>query len=159
MPSTTFLFWNVNRKPLAGVVADLADANQVDVIILAECETEPAIMLRALNEGRRGGFHLPPGLSKRVMIFTRFSRDFLIPTFEHDRLSIRRLALPARSELLLVAVHLPSKLHWSNESQAFECTELARLIANEEDRAGHRRTVAVGDFNMNPFEFGFIAAA
>ena len=49
-------------------------------------------------------------------------------------------------------------MYWSSESQAFECAELARIIAFEEDRAGHQRTVLVGDFNMNPFEPGLVAA-
>jgi len=36
--------------------------------------------------------------------------------------------------------------------------ELSRRIAAEEDRAGHRRTVLIGDFNMNPFESGLVAS-
>jgi exonuclease III len=159
VPSTKFLFWNVNRKPLADVVADLADVHRADVVMLAESHTEPAAVLQVLNAGRRGGFHFPTGMSKGVTIFTRFSRDFLQPRFESERVSIRSLALPQRPEVLVAAVHLPSKLHFSDQSQALECTELARRIADEEDRAGHRRTVLVGDFNMNPFEFGVVGAA
>lgn len=158
MPSTRFLFWNINRKPLADTVADLADADRIDIVILVECDTDPAALLRGLNRSPQSGFHFSAGLSKAVRIFTRFSRDFLRPTFESDRVSIRRLALPARSDLLLAVAHLPSKLHWSEDSQAFECTELARQIIGEEDRAGHRRTVLVGDLNMNPFEAGVVSA-
>jgi endonuclease/exonuclease/phosphatase family metal-dependent hydrolase len=80
------------------------------------------------------------------------------PVWENERVSIRRLELPARAGLLICAVHLPSKLHWSDASQSFECFELARQIVAEEDRAGHRRSVLIGDFNMNPFEPGMIAA-
>ena len=158
MPSTRFLFWNINQKPLAELIAELADIHRADVIVLAESNTEPGVMLQTLNTGRRGGFHFPAGLSKHVKVFTRFAREFLQPSFETDRISIRRLVLPARTELLIVAVHLPSKLHWSGESQAFECAELASRIAAEEDHVGHRRTVLVGDFNMNPFEAGMVAA-
>jgi hypothetical protein len=53
--------------------------------------------------------------------------------------------------------HLPSKLYWSGDSQSYECIDLARRIVAEEDRAGHRRTVLVGDFNMNPFESAMVA--
>ena len=38
-------------------------------------------------------------------------------------------------------VHLSSNLRQSNESQAFECGEMARCMAAEEDRIGHRRTL------------------
>lgn len=58
---------------------------------------------------------------------------------------------------MLAAVHLPSKLFWSDESQSFECVELARRIIAEEDRAGHQRTVVVGDLNMNQFEQGLVS--
>jgi hypothetical protein len=115
-------------------------------------------MLRMLNIGRRGGFHFPHSFCKRLTVFTRFARQFLKAVFESDRTSIRRLSLPARPDLLLAMVHLPSKLHQSAESQIFECTELAHRIAAEENRAGHRRTVLFGDFNMNPFESGLVAA-
>jgi len=158
VPSTTFLFWNVNRKPLSPVVAELADEHRADIVVLAEAGDDPATLLQDLNAKETGGFHFPIGLSSYVTIYTRFSRDFLRPVFESDRVSIRRLTLPARSELLIAAVHLPSKLRWSSASQSFECGELARQISLEEDRAGHRRTVVLGDFNMNPFEFGLIAA-
>jgi hypothetical protein len=59
----------------------------------------------------------------------------------------------------MAAVHFPSKLRWSNESQLFECVELAKAIRRVEDSVGHRRTVLFGDFNMNPFETGLIGAA
>lgn len=162
MPSTRFLFWNINRKPLAEAVADLAEEQRADVVVLAESRLDPAAILRALNTGRRGGFHFPPETSKRVTIFTRFSRRFLRPAPENDRsshMAIRRLALPARPEILVVAVHLPSKLRKSHhESQTSECFEWARRIIAEEERAGHRRTVVLGDFNLNPFEPGLVAA-
>jgi endonuclease/exonuclease/phosphatase (EEP) superfamily protein YafD len=158
MPTTRFLFWNINRKPLAEAVAELAEAHAVDVVVLAESITEPGTLIQALNKFRTGGFQFPRGLSRYVAIFTRFSREFIQPIFESERVSIRKLSLPARSEVLIAAVHLPSKLHWSGDSQAFECAELARQIAAEEDRVGHQRTVLLGDFNMNPFEKGLVAA-
>lgn len=152
------MFWNLNRKPLAHVVAEFADEHEVDIIVLAENAIDPGSLQRELNGTTKGLFHLPHGLSRSLTVFTRFSSEFLQPTFESDRVSIRRLTLPARSELLVAAAHLPSKLHWSSESQPYECVELAQRIADEETRAGHRRTVLLGDFNMNPFESGMVAA-
>lgn len=157
MPSTRFLFWNINRKPIADAVADLALSDQIDVVALVECEVNPVTLLLALNRDVHGGFHFAESLCKAVRIFTRFSLNFMRPVWESDRVSIRRLSLPLRSEILLVVAHLPSKLHMSDDSQTFECVELARQIIIEEGRAGHRRSVVVGDFNMNPFEHGIVA--
>jgi len=158
LPTTKFLFWNINRKPLAGVVADLAEEHKADVIVLAECDIDSATMLMTLNRRERGQFHLPPGKNRAIHIFTRFSRDFLQLLHDDNRFTIRRSSLPARSELLLVAVHLRSKLHQSDESQKFACATLVRTIEEKEKQVGHRRTVLVGDFNMNPFESGMVGA-
>lgn len=117
VPSTRFLFWNINRKPLAEAVADLANADQIDVVILVECEMEPNSVLSALNGGWQGGFHFPPGECAAVRVFTRFSRDFLTPVDESERVSIRRLDLPARNQIVLAVAHLPSKLYSSDDSQ------------------------------------------
>jgi hypothetical protein len=55
--------------------------------------------------------------------------------------SVKHLSLPERASVLLATAHLPSKLYWSDDSQAFESIELARQISVEEDRVGHQRTV------------------
>ena len=159
MPSTRFLFWNINGKPLASLVGRIAHSRAIDVVILAEAKMRAADLLRTLNEQGSGNFRYCAGLSEAISVFVRFSSSFLHPRFDSDRVSIQHLALPARSPVLLVMAHLPSKLWWSNDSQTFECTELARLILAEEDKVGHRRTVLVGDLNMNPFEAGMVAAA
>ena len=95
MPQTTFLFWNLNRKPLLNLVAELADRRRVDVVILAECADEPSSILKALNCSGDGGFRYPRSLCERIRVFTRFSRQFLVPRSESERISIRRLSLPA----------------------------------------------------------------
>lgn len=157
MPVTRFLFWNINRKPLATLVANLAEIHEIDVVVLAECDTDPATMLQTLNRPPGSGFHYPnAGLCRKITVFTRFSREFLEPVWESERVSIRKLTLPARTPVLLAAAHLPSKLYWSGESQGIECQELARQIVAEEQKAGHQRTILVGDLNMNPFEAGIV---
>jgi len=158
VPSTKFLFWNINRKPLAGLVAQLAEIHGVDVIVLAECDVEPAAILPELNRESASTFHFLPGLYEKILIFSRFSEEFIQPTFESEHVSIRSMRLPDRNPVLLATVHLPSKLNWSAESQQFECVELSRDIDCEEQKAGHRRTILVGDFNINPFEIGMVSS-
>ena len=153
MPATKFLFWNLNRKSLATLIADLAEEHGVDLIILAECEVDAATMLGALNRASTR-FHRTSGLCQHITIYSGFPGQFIEETYESHRISIRTIKLPARDPILLAAVHLPSKLHQSGESQAFGCMELAKQIELEEQKAGHRRTILVGDFNVNPFEAG-----
>ena len=46
----------------------------------------------------------------------------------------------------------------SEQSQQFECYKLAEEIRSAENSRKHQRTILVGDFNMNPFEAGMVAA-
>lgn len=155
---TTFLFWNLNRKSLCNVVANLAWRHDIDVLMLAESATSAATMLKALNPPGRSAYQFARGLCHRIQLFVRFSEWLIRPVHEADRLTIRHLSLPGLRDILLAVVHLPSKLHWGADSQAFECVALADSIRTAERLVGHSRTVLVGDFNMNPFEAGVVAA-
>jgi endonuclease/exonuclease/phosphatase family metal-dependent hydrolase len=139
----------------------LANSERVDVVILIESRVSVADLLTALNAVTGSIFHYsesPAGM-KTVQVFSRFSPRFIDPIAESHRYSIRHLTLPAKPSVLLAMVHFPSKLFCSEDSQAQECTELARMIDNVEQRVGHYRTVLVGDLNMNPFEKGVVGAA
>jgi hypothetical protein len=97
-------------------------------------------------------------MPSRFQIFTKFPSEFLKPFHDEDRMTIRRLDVPAKDEILLTAIHFPSKLALSDADQAFESTRYAETIAVREREAGHARTVVIGDINMNPFEFGMVGA-
>lgn len=56
------------------------------------------------------------------------------------------------------AAHLPSKRFLTLHDQIVECTRLSEDIRNVEAELGHSRSILAGDLNMNPFEFGMIAA-
>jgi endonuclease/exonuclease/phosphatase family metal-dependent hydrolase len=56
---------------------------------------------------------------------------------------------------LLAVTHLPSKAGGhTDEGQASYANTVAAELAGYEDRRGHRNTVFVGDFNMNPYDLG-----
>src|SRR5258708_19475778 len=65
---------------------------------------------------------------------------------------------PFGRELLIVAVHLPSKLYQTDDDQAFYARRLSEEISEQEKEIGHNRTMVIGDFNMDPFETGMILA-
>ena len=156
---TSFLFWNINRKGIQQSIVRLARRYKIDVLMLAECQIEPGILLRELNEGGRFGYHYSPKIGcEKIELFTQFSREFIQPIHESGRLTIRHLKLPGLTDILLAITHFPSKLHWSESSQAMECVELSSSIRIAEGQVGHARTVLVGDLNMNPFENGVVSA-
>lgn len=153
----------MNRKPLQSLVAALARSRDVEVLVLLECDIDPANVLQSLNQLDGQTFHhavSPAGAANEsIRIFTRFSPGMLLPLHDDPRFTIRHMLVPGQAGIIIAAVHFPSKLFWTEDDQAFECTEFARTIAEVEKRAGHDRTVLVGDLNMNPFERGMVAAA
>jgi hypothetical protein len=158
---TTFLFWNLNNKPLHKTITNLVLRHDVDVLMFVECTIPPEVMLATLNQQARPQFSLAKdyGICKKVVIYTRFSRKFLTPRFDDtDRLTIRHFKLPALDDFLLAVVHLGSKMSYNGFDQLTESIILADHIRKVEEKIGHSRTVLVGDFNMNPFENGIVNA-
>ena len=157
---TTFLFWNLYRKPLQEIVANLARLHEIDVLILAECSIEPGTLLSTLNQPDAPGYHYAPspGFTK-IEIFTRFPAEFIpITNKDKPRLTMRHLKLPGMTDILLAVAHLSSKLHQRDSSQGYEGVVTAEHIRAMEQEIGHSRTILVGDLNMNPFEDGMVAA-
>ncbi len=155
---TTFLFWNLGGKPLADRLARMANNFGVDVLILAECDVAPGVMLETLNREAVPMFHHHPGQCERIAIYARFANEFLPLHYETERVSIRRLSLPDTPEILIASLHSPSKLHADEFDQYEFSRRLSGIIQDSEGKIGHSRTVLVGDFNMNPFEDGAVSA-
>ena len=152
-----FLFWNLRKKNLCSLVARAVRECEVDVVILAECANPPAEMLLALND-RVTRFNFNFGNCEYIQIFSVFPRKSVQRMGESARFTMRRIQLPLLEEILLVAAHMPSKLHWRDSSQELEVINLADKIRDAEKKIKHRRTVLVGDFNMQPFADGMTGA-
>jgi endonuclease/exonuclease/phosphatase family metal-dependent hydrolase len=156
----SFLFWNLNKRPLQDRVVRLAREHEVDVLMLAECELTPPVVLEALSSWGGGVYCFPYSEAGKIHIYTRFPPTSLVSVFDDParRLTVRHLILEERVDLLLAVVHFYSKRDWSESDQLLECGNLARDLAKCEERCQHQRTVLVGDLNMNPFEKGVVAA-
>lgn len=146
------VFWNLNRRPLQDLLAALVKSYAIDLLILAENTMPTSAILAALNGERPGYKARPWSICSKITVFTRFRAEFLEPTEESDRILVCRLKLPARTDILLAMAHLPSKANFDDMSQLAECQLLSESVRNAETKAGHARTVLVGDLNVNPFE-------
>jgi hypothetical protein len=153
---TNFLFWNLNKKPLARPVGALAVEHNIDVLILAECGIKIAELLMVLNAGEAAKYSRAFSPSDRLLVLSRLPHNSIKPLLDDEFLSIRRISPPIGIDILLVAAHLSSKLFEDSGDQALTATRFARIIEEQEDSVGHRRTVMVGDLNMDPFEAGVV---
>ncbi|MFO0799571.1 MAG: endonuclease/exonuclease/phosphatase family protein [Gemmataceae bacterium] len=154
MPGLSVLFWNLNAQPLAPRVGRLAASLSADVVILAECETTPAVVSRALNAAGASRYGLAPGCGEKLRVFTRLPAGAIQPLTQDPLEAWLGFALeaPTLPSLILFVAHLPSKLWSDTHDQLLASLELAQDIAAEERRASHSRTMVVGDLNANPFE-------
>ena len=153
MPRISFLFWNVKQQPLRERVARLVVAHSCDVVILAECAMPSATVSRTLNDATGGTFRVVPGSGSRLRLFVHnpLVGNLLLQDQLEGWLGLR-ISAPPLPELILVALHLPSKLRTTEYDRVLEASQLAGDVRQLEQREGHTRTVIVGDFNVNPFE-------
>src|SRR6266700_4411427 len=112
----TFLFWNIGGRSLETLISTLVRAHDVDILMLAECRIPLALLMETLNSGDPA-YQFPLSVCEHITLLTRFHARFVRPKFESKRISIRRVALPARQEILLVMAHLPSKSYFSEADQ------------------------------------------
>lgn len=154
MPAISFLFWNVNQQSLHDRIARLATAHSPDVVILAECAMQSAVISRALNNSGVGTFRVVPKSGNELRIFTRLPLSgwhfWLMEPLE--AWIAFRVSAPNLPELLLFALHLPSKLRTGEPDRLLAVADLAADIQLFEQQEGHERTLIVGDLNVNPFE-------
>jgi endonuclease/exonuclease/phosphatase family metal-dependent hydrolase len=155
----TFLFWNIGqRNALADVVA-VAHEIDVDVLILAESVIDEVALLKALNRDDDRTYRIPPlNLSPRLKFFVRYGHGSFESLLDEGGIALRLVHTPVGQELLLAAVHLPSKMYRSDDEQIIIATELGRIIRQKESERGHQNTIVIGDFNMDPFQHGMVAA-
>ena len=105
-------------------------------------------------------FTRPYSNSAKLAVFAKSGKATGFAGFDDasGRLSIFRLSIEGSLGLSLAAVHLPSKVNWSDADQDLALTEIRRDVERFEGSEGHMRTVVVGDFNTNPFSAGMAGA-
>jgi hypothetical protein len=121
-------------------------------------ETSKAALLEDLNKGQYSKFKMPVDPSPRLTFFIKYPARCFKMVRDDGGVAVRRLIPPVGIEILLVTVHLPSKLYASENDQVLNSVRVARVIQEAEAKVRHSRTIVVGDFNMDPFEHGVVGA-
>jgi hypothetical protein len=156
----TVLFWNINKKRLFKEIISLCNEKKVDILILAEAKpdiSDPEVLI-ALNSERETVYIAPFNPSPRLSFFFRYPAESIGLVADEGGIAIRRISPPIGIDILLVALHLPSKLHMTEDDQKFLAVRVSQLIQEAETKVGHTRTLVIGDLNMNPFEAGVVGA-
>nr|WP_174900406.1 endonuclease/exonuclease/phosphatase family protein [Rugamonas rubra] len=143
---------------MSAKLSSLCDSYDPDVLILAESKIEDSALLRTLNNGKERVFFNGLNISKRIKFYSKYPADRFLPILDDNYFSVRQVIPYLGPPILLVAVHLPSKLHAEPTDQMIEAQYLAKTIRSTESERIIFNTVAIGDFNMSPFEDGMVAA-
>ncbi|MBX9625463.1 MAG: hypothetical protein K2X82_16775 [Gemmataceae bacterium] len=151
----TVLFWNVQRKPLDGLVVALAAEHRPDLLVLVEYPNSSLLPgLLALE-----GLDLVSG--ERFGVFARRGLTLLREPYPNPtkRVQFWRASRPGAEDWLVVIIHGPDR----RNAQQDQTRELFfRQVADHarylERVSGHRRTVILGDFNASPFEASVVGA-
>lgn len=153
------LFWNAAKQPINSALADLVAESKADIVCLAEYEDDPTAFLHVLR-GKGQSHTLVPSLGcKRVTLFANLPPRSVRHRRDGSRFTIKEIRPRGISPFLLVVLHLPSKLYATEDDQLYHATKLKNEIEETEKECGHRNTIVIGDFNMNPFDKGMVSAA
>jgi len=145
------LFWNLNKKDLCGHVCEAAKSSSSDVVVLIESSVAPAQALDALQSDVSPSFYYPLCTQGRFQLFCRDASLNLAEIYGGNRVSLRRFSY-AGTKLILGLVHVVDRWNWDEKNQLIQVSLLAAEIRDKEAQEGHRRTILIGDFNMNPFD-------
>ena len=158
-------FWNINKKELSDLIVDFALENDLDIICIAEAEeklsTISNFLLKINLKSSSNKYVQISSIKDKVIILTRYTNNIFedkSSLYKSNRLVAQRIKIPTIFEINLIAIHFHSKNNWTDISLAMECATAANAIATVERNTKNTNTILIGDFNMNPFESGMVAA-
>lgn len=96
--------------------------------------------------------------SKRFTVFSKIDEKYLNVLETKKYYGVLEFIETDREKSLIFFVHLPSQLHQPEKNISFECVNLSNFINKWENTSKAERNLAIGDFNLNPYDDGLIAA-
>lgn len=157
------LFWNTGNRPVIGLLRELSRLRDVDILVLAELAVPIEDVVNQLNESAEQGYfcaqeRLPKSFRRPLHVLTRLHEDRVVALKDGAGITVKRVFPIVGPDFTIVAVHLRSKLFQPQEDQVFRAASVNSDVEGIEAQVGHRRTLLIGDFNMNPFEQGLVSS-
>jgi hypothetical protein len=155
----SFLFWNTRQLQDREILLQLAIDKSLDVICIAESGFEPMPTADALSVRTGKQFMNCPVTGQKLQLFARSEVGMkeVYGIVGNGRMTIQEFTF-ANEKYLLGITHGASKVNWSDQDQFAEACVLSDIIREVEEKRHNERTILCGDFNMDPFHEGLIAA-
>lgn len=143
------------------MLVELVNERNIDILLLAEVTEETVLKFLTIQNKvnpSRAFFHIS---SNRITVLSTldlstFSK--LKTKSSSPRWDVYTVTIPTIFKFNLFCVHFHSKVNWSEDSLALECVILSNDIEIIENSTGINNSLIIGDFNMNPYESGLVAA-
>lgn len=155
-----YLFWNTHNERINPYVEEIIAHYSCDIIALCEYSDNPMELIVNLSKKTINMFYIDTLACERIHIFGRFSPYKIEHCGDDPYYTIKKIPHESLGMHLVAFVHFPSKLHRSQE--AFNSRKAEKLVIDilaAEQRWQTNKTLIVGDFNMNPFEYGIVSAS
>lgn len=153
------LFWNFNRGITNEVIEELITDNDCDIVSLAEYRGNARSLLKTLSIKGYNYYHVPNMGCERIELFTKFEPSKVTHIYDMSYYTIKSFPHPLLGKIMITFVHFPSKLYCDDFDYLEESKLVRAQIEKEELISNSNNTMVIGDFNMNPFEEGMLAAA
>lgn len=150
-----FLLWNVDRKPLDGLVQNLVRQYNIDIVLLVEF---------AFGTSRLSGILPADGLfkrgsPKRFGVFSRIAHPVKPLRYPlGSRVKFWRWLPPSGGRGLIVLLHGLDRRNYDDSTRRVFFRRVADAVRRDEKLKGHAHTIVVGDFNAHPFESSIVAS-
>lgn len=151
------LFWNLQKKQVDSEILELVVEQEPEFAAFAEgsgIDIEN-IIGKLKSDFDKDYEHVEnPGCDK-IIILKQVCLNISLMNQNKD---YSLISLSNNEETYLLGfVHLPSKLHQTEEQQRRACERLYNQIRNEEVTNDISNSIVIGDFNINPFESPMIS--
>lgn len=153
------LFWNVGKQKINEFLFNAVIENDLHLLSLAEYADDTKELLYNLSKAGYDFYHVPKIGCQRIDLFSIYKPGKIEHLNETSYYTIKRIPHPKLGLLTFAFVHFPSKLHMDEFDFLEESKEFRKDVEEAENSTGSDLTVLTGDFNMNPFEEGMMAAA
>lgn len=150
-----FLFWNTHKNQnINRILCSLIVEYNINIVILAEYESNSEELIRILSQnGTLVHQYVVIGCD-RIKLFGTLSMEDVEPSRANSYCTMQKI----KDELLLCAVHMPSKLRITPRTQDGVFSNVIHEIEIAEEECDIANTIIVGDFNQNPYEGGCLGA-
>ncbi|MDR4222308.1 endonuclease/exonuclease/phosphatase family protein [Priestia megaterium] len=158
MITINVLYWNIkNNVNVVPLLSQLCKENSINVLILSETKgIDPEYIVRKLNDNDENYSAELPMPGNRTYLF--HSLKGKIVKVKDGKFYSAFKIIDSSSLMLLISLHLPSRLYKSDDDIGHEASLVRRDIEKLEEEFQTNRTMVVGDFNLNPFSKPMVAS-